>query len=104
MADDSTCSFGRWFEGNAVARYGKLGAYQSIGELHDLGHVLAKRALEFARTDDGAAAQGALQDLFGCRDDLLSLLADLNQTRAGQSSPDQVPSAASNSSSEVVVQ
>jgi diguanylate cyclase (GGDEF)-like protein len=103
MADDSNCSFGRWFDGSGVARYGKFGAYKSIGELHDLGHALAIRALELARAGDSTSAQSALQELFNCRDQLLSLLTSLNQNLAGPSSSARGPSAAPNSSSEVAV-
>jgi diguanylate cyclase (GGDEF)-like protein/PAS domain S-box-containing protein len=103
MADDSNCSFGRWFDGSGVARYAKFGAYKSIGELHDLGHALAIRALELARAGDSTSAQSALQELFNCRDQLLSLLTSLNQNLAGPSSSARGPSAAPNSSSEVAV-
>jgi len=104
IADDSSCSFRRWFDGSGMARYGKLGAYKCIGELHDAGHALAQNALDLARADDSTAAQSALQDLVNCRDQLLSLLASLNQTRAGQSSPNPAPSARSDFSSEVAAQ
>ena len=103
MADDSSCSFGRWFDGSGVARYGKFGAFKSIGELHDLGHALAIRALELARAGDSTSAQSALQELFNCRDQLLSLLTSLNQNLAGPSSSARGPSAAPHSSSEVAV-
>ena len=84
IAERSTCSFGRWFEGSGVARYGTLGKYKTIGELHEHGHELAARALELARCDKPAAAQAALDDLVKCRDQLLSLLASLTESTALQ--------------------
>jgi hypothetical protein len=81
---DCNCSFGRWFEGSAVASYGKSVHYTPIGELHDRAHALAAQALQLVRAAQPAAAQDCLQDLFNTRDQLLSLLARLPRGDSAQ--------------------
>ena len=84
IADCSTCSFGRWFEGNGVTRYGQFAQYEFIGKLHQRGHELADRALELARTGQQEAAHSCLQELCESRDQLLGLLALLMKQHRGQ--------------------
>jgi diguanylate cyclase (GGDEF)-like protein/PAS domain S-box-containing protein len=74
---DCNCSFGRWFEGSAVASYGKSGDYGLIGELHDRAHALAAQTLQLGRSAQPAAAQACLQDLASNSDRLLGLLLGL---------------------------
>jgi len=83
FSETSACSFGRWFEGSGAARYGKMAAYKSIGELHEHGHDLATHALARAHGDQPTAAQSTLKELFTCRDQLLTLLASLTESKAG---------------------
>ena len=100
IADCRTCSFGRWFEGSGVARYGKLAQYQSVGKLHERGHELAGRALELARGGQLEAAHHCLQALCESRDQLLGLLALLMNQNGGQqhAGADQLPDPAQLSS------
>ncbi len=76
-AECSTCSFGRWLEGNAVAQYGKSVDYKAIGDLHERCHELAAQALELAREAQADAAQECLHRLLRTSDWLLQLLAGL---------------------------
>jgi diguanylate cyclase (GGDEF)-like protein/PAS domain S-box-containing protein len=76
-ADCNNCNFGRWFEGSAVALYGKSIDYQVIGALHERCHERAAQALEMARSDNLPAAQECLRDLLEIRDQLLNLLVKL---------------------------
>lgn len=77
LADSHNCSFGRWFEGSAVTRYGKSINYQPIGELHERCHAISVQALELARSAQPAASQDCMQALLSTSDHLQQLLVAL---------------------------
>jgi hypothetical protein len=82
-ADASSCSFGRWFEGSGVARYGKFAEYKAAGNLHEQTLKIAVQALELARSGQREVAEKCLQELMGSRDRLLHLLGLLMKRNGG---------------------
>lgn len=76
-ADSSTCSFGRWYRGSGVTRYGNSPVYQQIAVHHEKGHTLAASALTLARSGQTDNANLVLQELYESRDCMLKLLESL---------------------------
>jgi hypothetical protein len=78
IGDDShTCSFGRWYRGSGVTRYGSSSGYREIAVHHDLAHVRAGEALAFARAGRTHEAGLALADIHESSRCMLSLLEKL---------------------------
>ncbi|MGI9132816.1 MAG: hypothetical protein ACR2I0_02565, partial [Rhodoferax sp.] len=73
------CSFGRWFGGSGLVRYGKFKEYALIGKQHELCHTLGVRALQLARDGQHEAVQACLQSLDQSSQALLELLTLLQR-------------------------
>ena len=76
-ADSNICSFGRWYRGSGVTRYGKAPEYKEIAVYHEQGHSLATAALALARSGNCHDANLLLQELYQSRDSMLRLLDKL---------------------------
>ena len=76
-ADSNTCSFGRWYRGSGVTRYGSAPQYKEIAVHHDQGHMLAGTALALARSGNRHDANRGMQELYASRDRMLDLLEKL---------------------------
>jgi len=71
------CSFGRWYRGSGVTRYGSAPEYKDIAVHHERCHLLASEALALTQSGNSQDAKQALQALHDSRDSLLDLLGKL---------------------------
>jgi len=76
-ADSNICSFGRWYRGSGVTRYGSAPQYKEIALHHERGHELAGKALTLAKSGKRHEADLVLQELYESRDSMLGLLKKL---------------------------
>ena len=76
-ADSSACSFGRWYRGSGVTRFGGCPEYKEIAMHHERGHALACTAFTLAKSGQIHDANLVLQELDESRDQLLALLEKL---------------------------
>jgi diguanylate cyclase (GGDEF)-like protein/PAS domain S-box-containing protein len=77
-SDSNICSFGRWYRGSGVTRYGSAPEYKEIAVHHERSHVLAGTALTLAKSGQACDANRILDELYASRDHLLDLLGKLN--------------------------
>lgn len=82
-ADSNTCSFGRWYRGSGVTRYGRYPEYQQIATHHETSHALATRAILLAREGQATQANEVLEELYLSRDRMLGLIENLAAKPAG---------------------
>ncbi|HOE40182.1 MAG TPA: EAL domain-containing protein [Rhodoferax sp.] len=76
-ADSSICSFGRWYRGSGVTRYGSAPQYKDIAAHHERGHELAGMALTLAKSGKRREADLVLQELYESCDSMVALLKKL---------------------------
>lgn len=77
-SDSNNCSFGRWYRGSGVTRYGSFPEYKAIAVHHEQGHSLAGTAMTLAKSGRSHEAKLVLTELYESRDRLLGLLGKLN--------------------------
>jgi EAL domain-containing protein (putative c-di-GMP-specific phosphodiesterase class I) len=76
-SDSNTCSFGRWYRGSGVTRYGSAPEYKEIAVHHERSHQLAGQALTLALSGNSHDAKRVLKELCESRDNLLALVGKL---------------------------
>ena len=76
-ADSNICSFGRWYRGSGVTRYGSAPQYKDIAVHHERGHELAGIALTLAKSGKRQEADLVLQELYESCDSMVALLKKL---------------------------
>ncbi len=79
-SDINNCSFGRWYLGSGVTRYGNAPEYKEIGIHHERCHSLAAKAVMFAKSANSQEGKLILQELNNSADSLLGLLQKLAPT------------------------
>lgn len=79
-SDINNCSFGRWYRGSGVTRYGNAPEYKEIAIHHERCHSLAASAVTLAKSAHSQEGKLILQELYKSSDSLLGLLKKLAST------------------------
>ncbi|WP_295586552.1 EAL domain-containing protein [uncultured Lamprocystis sp.] len=79
--DQRQCSFGRWLDGQGLARHGAQPTFQAIEPVHAQLHRLADELVELQAQGQGAAALARLDELHGLSDSVLARLRTLEQEK-----------------------
>lgn len=77
--DHHQCSFGQWFDGDGLARYGSLPAFAHINALHIHVHKLADELVALQADGCNALALTKFAELEALRDELLDQLDQLDR-------------------------
>jgi hypothetical protein len=72
--DHHQCSFGKWFDGDGMARYGTLPAFSGINVLHHQVHKLGSELVALQTQGCNALALTKFSELEALRDELLAQL------------------------------
>jgi EAL domain-containing protein (putative c-di-GMP-specific phosphodiesterase class I) len=75
--DHHQCSFGIWFDGDGMARYGSLPAFSNINVLHNQVHKLGSELVALQTQGCNALALTKFSELEALRDELLAQLVML---------------------------
>jgi diguanylate cyclase (GGDEF)-like protein/PAS domain S-box-containing protein len=75
--DHHQCNFGKWLDGEGLARYGAQPAFNAIELLHQKVHVLALHLLELQAQNRKPEALARLGELHGLRDTLIEQMKTL---------------------------
>jgi hypothetical protein len=82
--DYHQCSFGKWFDGDGMARYGTSPAFAHINTLHHQVHRLGSDLVALQMQGCNALALSKFSELEALRDALLAQLVLLSEIGGNQ--------------------
>ena len=77
LADHHSCRFGEWYYGLGKRRYGHLPEFLALEVVHADVHKVGQEIVRLHEAGDDGAAQQLSEQLLVLKDQVLSLLADL---------------------------
>ena len=77
LADHHSCRFGEWYDGLGKRRYGHLPEFLALEVVHADVHKVGQEIVRLHEAGDDGAAQQLSEQLLVLKDQVLSLLADL---------------------------
>ncbi|HRH80251.1 MAG TPA: EAL domain-containing protein [Thiobacillaceae bacterium] len=82
LQDHHSCRFGHWYYGHGRQRYGHLPEFLDLEKVHMAVHELGPEIVRLRRAGDLGAARSRLRGLLALKDDILVMLANLQQAVA----------------------